>query len=143
MKNQYWVLVANSSSARLFRLEKMKELSEIHTFVHPQSRFKEQDLVDSSPGVANESASPSRHAMEPHSTQKDHESEEFAKNISQYLDAARNDSTFSRLYITAGPTFLSNLRKMLHPQTLELVAKQVTKDLVHADKAQILNEILS
>lgn len=143
MKNQYWVLVANSSSARLFRLDKMKELSEIHTFVHPQSRLKEQDLVDASPGRANESVGPTRHAMEPHSTQKDQESAEFAKKISEYLESARNESSFSRLYITAGPTFLSNLRKTLHPQTLELVAKQVTKDLVHADKAQILDEILS
>ncbi len=142
MKNESWVLVANGSMARLFRMEKMNQLSEFHGFVHPESRLKEQDLVASEPGRSFDSTGPHRHAMEPHATQKEHEIELFAKNIATYLDDARKNASFSRLYIAAGPSFLSSLRKVLHPHTMELVKKQITKDLVRADKAQILEQVL-
>lgn len=142
MKNESWVLVANSSSARLFRLEKMSVLSEFHGFIHPESRLKEHDLVDSEPGRGFERVGAHRHAMEPATTQKEQEFEEFAKDIASYLGEAHKNGSFSRLYIAAGPTFLSTLRKVLQPQVLDLVKNQISKDLVRSDKTQILKEIL-
>jgi protein required for attachment to host cells len=141
-KQQSWVLVANSSSARLFRLDTINSLSEFHAFVHPESRMKEQDLTDSQAGRTYDSVGPGRHAMEPHSTQKQREVELFAKSISTYLDEAQKDSSFSRLYIAAGPAFLSCLRKALSTQVSELIEKEISKDLVHAENEHILNELI-
>src|ERR1700733_11263811 len=81
MKNESWVLVANSAQARLFRLEKMSKLQELYDFVHPESRFHERDLIDTKPGRAFDSTTPTRHAMQPKSSQKDQECELFAKSI--------------------------------------------------------------
>jgi protein required for attachment to host cells len=142
MKQESWVLVANGSQARLFKLENMSKLQEVHAFVHPQGRLHEQDLVDGRPGRAFDSTSPHQHAMEPKISQKEIELEQFAKHIASYLEQARTQTHFTRLYIAAGPNFLGMLRKTLLPQTLELVKKEISKDLVHAKPEQIVQEIL-
>lgn len=142
MKQESWVLVANGAQARLYKLEKMSKLEEFHTFVHPQGRLHEQDLVDTKPGRGFDSATPTRRVMEPKTTQKELELEQFAKNIADYLEEARTQSHFTRLYIAAGPNFLGMLRKTLFPHTLELVKKEVSKDLVHSKPEHIVQEIL-
>jgi protein required for attachment to host cells len=142
MKDESWVLVANSAQARLFKLEKMSKLSELYAFVHPESRFHEQDLIDTKPGRAFDSNTPNRHSMEPKITQKELEIEQFAKSIADYLEQARVKSHFNRLYIAAGPNFLGTLRKTLFPLTAQLIKKEISKDLVHAKPEHIVHEIL-
>ena len=139
--NQSWLLVANSSMARLFTVKNMDQLTELHTFTHPESRLPEQDLISSKPGRSFDRMGKHRHMMEPPTTQKRQEFEQFAKAISDYLDEARKEATFSRLYVAAGPTFLGTLRKAFHPQVLELIEKEISKDLVHSDQKQILEEL--
>jgi len=141
MKNQSWLLVANSSMARLFMVKNMDQITELHTFVHPESRLPERELISSKPGRSFDRTGEHRHMMEPPTTQKKQEFEQFAKAIANYLEEARKEASFSRLYIAAGPTFLGTLRKSFQPQVLELVAKEISKDLVHSDQKQILDEL--
>lgn len=143
MKNKSWVLVANSSQARLFSLETVSQLKELKDFVHPQSRLHEQDLVGDRPGRTNDSTGFRRHANEARTSQKDQEVEDFAKSIAGYLEKAAQNASFNRLYIAAGPEFLGILRKSLPQAITPLVYKEISKDLVQRNTAEILGEIVT
>lgn len=136
-----WVLVANASSARIFRLENMHTLVELQAFVHPESRLHEQDLVTSTPGRDSTSVGNRRHAMEPKTSRKDLECTHFAKSLSDHLDSARMKNDFSQLFVIASPSFLGILRQAMSPATLNLVTKEINKDLVHLSTADILEHI--
>jgi len=81
MKKETWVVVANSSLARIFKLEKNQILIETEILEHPQSRLHNQDLVDGKPGRTYDSIGPGRHAMEPTSSPKHNEFNAFAKHL--------------------------------------------------------------
>ena len=133
MKQQLqWVLVANASSARIFCLDTTHKLVELNTFIHPESRLHEQDLVTSSPGRNFQSVGNARHSYESKTTQKDHENALFAKTLSDHLDEARIKNDFSKLFIIASPNFLGILRQIMSPATFTLVTKEINKDLVHS-----------
>ena len=141
MKTTSWLVVANASAARFYNVKNMDELTEINTLIHPASRLPEQELVSSKPGRTFESTGQRRHAMEPKTSQKKTEFEQFAKTISEHLETSLKKDAFSRLYIAAGPSFLGTLRKTFHPQILELITKEISKDLVHAEPKQLLEEL--
>jgi protein required for attachment to host cells len=142
MKNQTWVLVANSSQARLFSLENLKTLHEVNDFVHPEGRLHDRDIIDQKPGRTNDSTSPHRHAIEPKTSQKELALEQFARSISNYLEKEYRASAFSKLFIAAGPAFLGMLRKELKPDVAQAVQKEVPKDIVRLSTSQILETIL-
>jgi protein required for attachment to host cells len=121
----------------------MKKLTELETFVHPESRLQEQDLVSSKPGRTNDRNSSNRHNMEPHHTQKDEEMIQFAKQISHYLKKEHEKASFAELYLIASPNILGHLRNELTPTTLGTVTKEINKDIVRASPAEILAQIFS
>lgn len=61
-----WVVVADSSSCRLFAAGKpIGPLQELESLVHPEGRMHGRDLVSGQPGRAFDSKGAGRHAMEP------------------------------------------------------------------------------
>lgn len=136
-----WVLVANASSARIFRLDDRHTLVELKTFIHPESRLHEQDLSSSRPGRDFASTGNRRHAMEGKTSQKDHEYALFAKSLSEHLDEARQKNDFTELTVIASPSFLGILRNVMSPATLERVTKEINKDLVHMSTGDILGHM--
>ncbi len=136
-----WVLVANSCSARIFHLKDMHTLVELKDFVHAESRLHEQDLVSTNPGRDFTSTGNRRHAMEPKTSQKEHECALFAKALSHYLDEARGNNQFSELMVIASPGFLGELRNALDKKTLSLIKKEINKDLVHLSTQEILHQL--
>lgn len=137
MKKETWILVANGSLAKIFKIEKNKILTEIKQLTHPASRQHEGDLVSSKPGRTFNSVGVLRHAYEPPQTQKVQEFNNFAKDLSEYLDTAREEGQYDRLYIAASPTFLGLLRQNLSQSTSKLVAGEVDKDMTHMPTAEI------
>lgn len=141
MKKDIWVLVANSSYAKIFRVEKNKELIEVEILEHPESRLAERDLVTTKPGRQFESTGTSRHSYEQHTSPKVHEFETFARQISVHLDAAREKGQFGKIYLAANPSFLGMLRPLLSGPTESLVAGEVDKDMTQL-KPQAIREHL-
>lgn len=132
-----WVMVANSSVARFFEIEKNGQLKEINTLVHPGSRLHARDLTSERPGKAYESTGPVRHAIEPVTSPKEVEFEAFAHFISEHLDAAHSDKLFDRLYIAAGPHFLGLLRQAMKPNTAKALHSTIDKDMTQMTPAEI------
>lgn len=140
-----WVLVADKSRARLFDWQSRDVLNEIKTFVHPESRLHEQDLVTDRRGRAFDSAGEGRHAQQEPTSAKQHEAETFAKELVGMLDQRRNRQEFDRVVIMAAPQFLGQLREEMPPELQKIVLQEVNKSLAQGsadDIRKYLPEVL-
>lgn len=129
MKNRIWIVVANSSHARIFKAENNKTIIEHTTLVHPQSRMKGSEIRSDRPGRSYESANVARHAMEDPTPIREEEAQIFAKQIAEELERAVKHGEITKLYIAAGPSFLGMIRKHLHPPVERMVAGEINKDV--------------
>lgn len=137
MPNQVtWVIAANGSHAKIFRMGKFPKLEEFEQLDHPDSRLRNQDLVSSAEGRTFESIGTGRSAYQPPTDPHHQELEKFAKFLGEYLTRAKRDHSFSRLYIMANPSFLGLLRPHLNSIHESIVA-EIGKDMT----GQSLNEI--
>lgn len=137
MKKDSWLVVANSSIARVFKIEKKHDLIEIKVLEHPESRLHNLDLVTDKPGRDFESMGMGRHAYEPKTLPKRQEFAVFAKSLADYLEGARNQGEFETLYIAASPALLGLLRQSLHPNTAKLIKGEVDKDMTQMKSQEI------
>lgn len=137
MKKESWVVVANSSVARVFRLDKLK-LTEIDTLVHPQSRMLDRELVSDRPGQTNESLGTSRSQMEAPTSPKKVEAINFAKQIAGHLDLARAKGQIDKVFLAAAPSFLGLIRQEMNQLTEKLIAAEIDKDITHMKPDAIL-----
>ena len=143
MKKENWLIVANSSLARIFKINNGRELAEVIILEHPESRLHNLDLVSDKPGRNYESAGVSRHAYEPKVLPKRHEFAVFAKTIADYLSIHYNDEVFDSLYIAANPALLGLLRQELHANIARAIKEEIDKDLTHVKTEEILSHFPS
>lgn len=141
MRTKTYLIVANTSVARIFKVEKVGTITEIKTLVHPESRLHNRDLVSDKPGRAFESVGPQRHAVEPFTSPKQQEFSIFAKDIAHYLEAERSQGNYDRLYLAASPTLLGLLRQTLNAATRKLVSGEVDKDITHMKPEEIISHV--
>jgi protein required for attachment to host cells len=133
-----WVLVADSSRARLFCADKaLGALEERESFAHPEGRSKTQDLTTDRPGRSSGNGPNMDYDVEP----KRQEAMAFAKALSERLRSGRNDGEFDKLYIVAAPTFLGLLRNKLDIHTAQMLVGEVNKDLTRLDPAKIRSHL--
>ena len=109
MKKDIWVIVANSSNAKIFKVEKNRDLIELEVLEHLESRQRDVDLVSSKPGRQFDSLGMGRHAYQQKTSPKLQEFETFAQQISNLLDVAREKGQYGKLYVAASPNFLGIL----------------------------------
>jgi protein required for attachment to host cells len=124
-----WIVVADSTRARILRLEH-RALTELEDLVHPASRTPDHDLVSDRGGrTFDSSRQGGRHAMEPQHTPKQVETDTFARELAQRLDAARAKGEFDELILIAAPQFLGQLSAHLDEVTRRLVTRRIHKHL--------------
>lgn len=138
-KEDTWILVANSTFARIFRVEKRGAMKEVEVIEHREGRKHEKDLASDKPGRAFESFGNGRSALEVKTSMKKQEFAAFAKLLSDRLESARLKGQFTRLFLAANPTFLGLLRTVLTPSTIGLIAGEVDKDITHLDEETIIS----
>lgn len=141
MKKDIWIIVANSSHAKIFKVERNKELIEVEDLIHVQSRQKDSELVTSKPGRQFDSLGMGRHAYQQKTSPKLQEFETFARQIANHLDIAREKGLFNKLYLAANPSFLGILRPLLSNLTEELIAGEVAKDMTQLKMQEIRDHL--
>ncbi len=125
-----WILVADSSRARIFDAEKLSSLEEIESFVHTEGRLHEQALTSDLPGKdAGVSGGAGGHAYQSKTSAKEQEAINFAKTIAKHLDNAHNAKKFTRLMIVSEPSFLGILRNQLSDQSRKAVCYELDKNI--------------
>jgi len=141
MKKNSWLLVANSSLARIFKIETIHSLVEIDVLEHPESRLHNLDLVSDKPGRGFESVGGQRHGLENGTTPKQDEFLIFARKLGQYLKTAFQQKKYENLYIAASPTLLGLLRQSLHPSISKIVSAEIDKDMTHLNPHEMINHL--
>jgi protein required for attachment to host cells len=137
-----WVLVAESSRAKLYRVNgRLAPFTEIEALVHPESRMHEGDLVSDSAGSDGGSVGQGRHVIDNRISARDHESLEFARTLANRLDSGRTNGDFDKLVLVAPPEFLGHLRSNLSKEVMSMVSRQVDKNLVQKP-AEVLRNYL-
>ena len=102
----------------------------------------EQQVTSDLPG-SNAGEGGSRHSFDAKTGIKEHEAVNFAKEINERLESARNDGEFSQLVIAAAPEFLGVLRQNLSENTKKLVSQEVNRDLVKFSAAEIRDHLFT
>jgi protein required for attachment to host cells len=137
MKKESWLIVANSSLARIFKIEKRHDLKEVKVLEHPESRLHNLDLVSDKPGRDFESAGMGRHAIEPKTLPKRQEFATFAKHIADYLENAHQNGEFEFLYVAASPSLLGLLRQAMNPNIAKSIKAEIDKDMTQMNPKEL------
>ncbi|AIF80637.1 hypothetical protein I862_00360 [endosymbiont of Acanthamoeba sp. UWC8] len=83
------------------------------------------------------------HYFDPRSEFKSLERDDFCKEVVNHIDSVCNHEKFDELIIVAEPKTLGDIRSNLNPKLKTLVTKEISKDLIHADKISIENHVFS
>jgi len=137
-----WILVANSSRARLFSaVSPTGPIQEVEGFAHPEARVHEQELTSDLPGRTFDSAGQGRHAMEVKVGPKEQEQINFAGQLGKYLEQGRVGHSYDHLFLVVTPAFLGLIRQKLTRETASLADSQIDKDLTLHTAEEIRNHL--
>ncbi|MES9856890.1 MAG: host attachment protein [Sedimenticola sp.] len=132
-----WVVVADSSQARIFSAEKStSSLEEIHTLNHPEGRLHQGDLVSDRPG-RDRNAGTGSHDMGHEADAKNEAATRFAAQVGETLECGRTNGRFNKLYVVASPGFLGMLRKQQSSSLQKMVSGEISKNLASHDASEI------
>ena len=133
-----WVLVADSSQARVFSAKSpIAALEEVTEIEHPQGRLQEQDLVSDKQGRGFDRKGQGSHGMENAVDAKTQEMLEFVKHIGVYLESASNQQKFERLVVVAAPAILGLLRDNMPISVSRRVSQEIDKNIVQLKSDEI------
>ena len=119
-----WIMVANSSHAKLFRNDGPKKgLQLIKELLHPESREKASELVSDRIGNFAGSGSYAQ-ATEP----KEVEAERFAAEIAHELEHGRVNNDYEKLILVTSSHFMGLLNNRLTQQVRNKISESINKD---------------
>ena len=126
-----WILVADSSQARIFSAENSQaDLIEIETLLHPEGRLHEQNMDSDLPGKNSGSQGAGGHAYSDENSPKEQEEINFALRVANHLSDELNQNKYERLYMVAAPAFLGDLRNAISTRVEKHVAFSLGKNIV-------------
>jgi hypothetical protein len=141
-----WIIAGDASRARILQVTGRDRLEEIESFVNPGGRLHDRDLAtgphprfNGHGGVGKPASAPTggpgndRDEMQP----SVREAAKFSKEIGRYLEQARLQKRYDRLFLVAAPRFLGMLRKELGKEVGKLVQDEIDKDLSWFDARDI------
>ena len=121
-----WVLVADKSRAKLFKMKgRAAELTPDREWQHPSVR--------TAGAVENETSENTSDIVE----SKNYEAELFAQELISEMEKGAASGCFTRLYLIASPEFLGLLRKKMGASLQDMVEDEVAKNLTAMDASEI------
>lgn len=142
MKRPTWILVADSSVARIYaRASRRAPLEEVAAFSHPESRAQPGDVYVDAPGRVHDRLGTGRHAVSPRTELHTLEAQRFAREIAGHLEKSLQQKAYGDLVLMAAPAFLGALRNELHQTVSATVVGEVPKNLVAQGPADIAAHI--
>jgi len=136
--DDYWIIVANRSTARIFAHRAGHGTVERETLLCPGARQPEREMLTGAPGRSHDRMGAARHAMEPRTHVEEQVTHRFAQQVADDLEAGRNGQAYRNLVLVAGPEFLGELRSALSTQCRDRVVAECLKNIVHEDIPDIL-----
>lgn len=122
-----WIVSGDSSRARILQVTGRDRIEEVQDFVNPKGRMDERELTTDAHPRLRGTDGPGSDRQETGAAE--HEVELFAKQIDRFLEEARKQNRYDRLFVLAPPKFLGRLRKNLSKEVGKLVQDEIDKDL--------------
>lgn len=144
MNHTTWILVADSSRAKIFKTIKArlfnsssdgKDLTLVNEFNHSAAFKKDQELVSDKQGKFGTGTFVEK--TEP----KKHENDLFALQIAKALNYELNVHHFEDLILIAPPSFIGMLHKHLSREVKKLVSKEIEKDYIHSSDHELVEHL--
>ncbi|HVA50667.1 MAG TPA: host attachment protein [Pirellulales bacterium] len=138
-----WILVADSSRARIFASPKKgKPWELIEELGHPESRMKNREINMKEQGRTRQIfGAGHRPRMEPDTEPKEVEAEHFAHELVDKLSDGLNQNAYAALALVAPPHFLGHLRKLLSDQASKCLVATVDKDYTGSDVRELMERL--
>jgi protein required for attachment to host cells len=135
-----WALVADALRARFLEHDRpfgpwRERTDDAIEIENPRSREQGTER----PGRVGESASPTRHAIEPKTDPHREAKRLFARRLAEQLEGAA--SHYDRLVLVAPPPFLGDLREELGDAARRKLRGTLDKDLTHAPLAELSGQL--
>ena len=131
MPSSTWVVVADSSAARIFRAPSPTgALEEIESYAHAEGRWHENEMRTDEPGATNDRVGYAKHLTEPRVHPKEHEAISFARMLNARIEKARARNELGRLILVAPPEFLGHLRSTMDDDARKLIEGDFNLNLV-------------
>ena len=141
-----WILIADSGRARVLEnLGPGKGAAEVAGLNFATELPATHDLVSDRQGRSFESASSTRHPLEPRSNPRDRLKHDFLADVASAIDARLGQNAFDRLIVVAPPHALGELRNMLSERVRAVVTGELAKDLTKTpdhELAQHLGDVV-
>jgi protein required for attachment to host cells len=141
-----WILVANTSGAKLFSAELREDTwTLLKHFDHPQGRETSKEMSPSSPpGRMQQGQSAGGHhtAVEQRTTPKEAEVERFAQHLASHLEQSIAQRQYDQVVLVAPPHFLGALKGALGKQAGKHVRATLSKDVIMFEPAEIRERLL-
>ena len=132
-----WILLANSTRARLLQQERGAHVTVLETFEHPQSRSKISELVDDRAGHESTDRSYGGTAYQPRTDARQKEHQRFAREIAQFLERQAQSASFRSIEVFASSPFLGELKAELGSATTRLLGGTHDLDLTSVGPAEL------
>ncbi|RDI37973.1 host attachment protein [Aquicella lusitana] len=151
MNGRTWVLVADSTKARIYTTYKAKlfmpqanenDLKLLNEYKHPESRKHDSQLVSDNSGRyrATEFGSDT---YDPPTDPKRYEEDRFAFQLSKVLHEAYLENEFEQLILIASPVFMGMLNKHISRANglQKSVAITIEKDYTSLNERQLVKQL--
>jgi protein required for attachment to host cells len=137
MKN-IWVVVAKGDQAKVYAVKHHpRKLVLVTELEHPESRLKKTELIANEGG--NHDTRPlARGNASFHSNPRRETHTAFAKQITEFLEQARNHQHFEELIIVADPQFHGFLNNEFSKPLQELISKHIQKNYIDLPEQELL-----
>ena len=136
-----WILVANSSEARIYSTPSMitlddhTDLKAFESFYHPEGRERSKDIASDKPGNFKHGGGSGSFVEE--SDPHDHEVLKFAKQVADFLHQKHVANKYENLVVASPPSFYGTLKQNLSSQVLNSISKYIDKDYVNDEPRQL------
>ena len=138
--NNTWILVADSSRARIFEMHADTTINEIQDFTNSRGRFQNRELnTDSEGRFFGQYAQ--GNTSEPDVSPEKHEATLFAESVNKFLTDNCSPQRYSKLVVVAESRFLGLLRDKMDDQVRKLVTEELPKDLSKASVEDIRKHV--
>lgn len=132
-----WVVVADSSHARIFQLGDAQQApEELFDLANPLGRADNRQLASDAHGQ-NFGPEGRGHTAPRVEEPVQHEVRQFARALGHRLDTAAAQQRFQHLALVAAPRFLGLLRDSLDKSTRKLVTAELAKNLATATPQEL------
>ncbi len=128
-KTRLYYVIADGGRARLVERDEAGAFRTISSFVSTELHKSAHELGRDRPARVQESAGPSRHAVEPRRDLHEAAKEDFIRTLAADLASLHAQGEFDRLVLVAPPGALTELKAALSKPTSEIVVRELQKDL--------------